>query len=66
MALDPISNELKDFKKLEKVLISKRILEKIAIMHWKGEFSKIKETFAITCNILPRPAVSSELIGVKL
>ena len=43
MAGDPISNELKDFKKLEKVLISKRILfNRITIMHGKGDFAKIK------------------------
>ena len=43
MVLDLIPDELKDLKKLEKVLISKRILfKKIAIMHGKGEFSKIK------------------------
>ena len=36
MAVDLITNELKDFKKLEKVLISKRILfKKIAIIHGK-------------------------------
>ena len=43
------TNELKDFKKIEKVLISARILfKKIAIMHGKGEFSKIKGTI---CNV---------------
>ena len=34
MSLDPISDELKGFKKLEKILIFKRIeFKKIAIMH---------------------------------
>ena len=37
MAVDPIPNELKNIKKLEKVFTSKRILfTKIAIMHGKG------------------------------
>ena len=43
MALNPPPNELKDLKKLEKVLISKRnLFEKLAVMDEKGEFSKIK------------------------
>ena len=67
MALDPTPDEIKDFKKFEKVLVSKRILfKKKAIMQGKGDFSKIKrnicnvptETLNI-CDILPRPAVSS-------
>ena len=60
----------KDLKKLEKVLISKRILfKKIAIMHGKGEIFKIKGSIcnipieaANICNILPRLAVSNGLI----
>ena len=37
--------QLQNLKKLEKVLISKRILfKKVAVMHGKGEFAKIKET----------------------
>ena len=74
MAVDPIPVELKDFNKLEKVRISKRILfKKTAIMHGKGEFAKIKGSIcnvrietANVCNILPRPAVSNGLILVKL
>ena len=67
MALDPIPEQLKDLKKIEKFLISKTILfKKIAIMHGKGEFFKIKgnlcnisiETTNI-CNIVPWPAVSN-------
>ena len=65
MALDPIPYELKKRKKLEKVLISKRVLfKKIAIMHEKSEFSKIKGSIynipvetANICNILTRPTV---------
>ena len=65
MALDPIPYELKKRKKLEKVLISKRVLfKKIAIMHGKSEFSKIKGSIynipvetANICNILTRPTV---------
>ena len=74
MAVDPIPVELKDFNKLEKVRISKRILfKKTAIMHGKSEFAKIKGSIcnvrietANVCNILPRPAVSNGLILVKL
>ena len=74
MAVDPITNGLKDFKKLKKVLISKRLLFKeIAIMHGKGEFSKIKGSICNVlieiqniCNILSRPEVSNGLILVKL
>ena len=74
IALDPTPDERKNFKKLEKALISKRILFKeIAIMHGKGEFSKIKGSIcknsietANICNILPRPTVSNGLVVVKL
>ena len=70
LVLDSIPNDFKDLKKLEKVLISERILfKKIAIIHGKAEFSKIKGRFANIpveaeniCNILPRPAVSNGLI----
>ena len=73
--LDPIPDEIKDFKKkTEKFIISKIIsFKKIAIMQGKGESFKIKGSVcnipveaANTCNILPRPAVSSELILVRL
>ena len=74
MALDPIPDELRDLKKLERVLISNRLLcRKIALMHGKGEFSKIKGSIcnipveaANICNILPRSGVSNRLIVVKL
>ena len=69
MEIDPISNELKDIKCLEKILISKRILlGKIAIMNGKGKFSETKETIELAgiCNVLPRPADSNGLIVVKL
>ena len=40
---------LQDLRRHEKVLISRRILfKKIAIMHGKGEFSKIKGNI---CNV---------------
>ena len=40
---------LKKKKKIEKVLISKRILfKKIAIMHGKGEFSKVNKAVYIS------------------
>ena len=49
MSLDPIPDKLKDFKKLQKILIYKRmIFLKIAIMHGKREFAKIKGSI---CNI---------------
>ena len=45
----------------------------MAIMDGKGEFSKIKGSICIIpiedaniCNIAPRPAVSNEIIVVKL
>ena len=72
--LAPIPDELKNLKKIEKIHeISKKTSLKIAIMHGKGEFSKIKgricnipiETANIY-NILPRPAVSNGLVQVKL
>ena len=74
MSLDPILDELKDLKKLEKILISKRIIfKKIAIINGKGEFAKIKRNIcnitieaANTYNILPRPAASNGSIVVKL
>ena len=41
ISLDPIPDELKDYKKLEKILISKRtLLTKTEIMHGKDEFSR--------------------------
>ena len=49
ISLDPILRELKDLKKLEKILISKRmILKKLAIMQRKAKFAKIKGSI---CNI---------------
>ena len=69
MEIDPIPNELKDLKCLEKILISKRILlGKIAIMNGKSKFSETKETIELAgiCNVLPRPVDSNGLIVVKL
>ena len=71
---DLTPDELENLKKIEKVLISKRILfKKPAIIHEKGKFSKIKENIcnvpletANICNILPRPTVSNGLIVIKL
>ena len=73
-SLDPIPDELKDLKKLEKILISRGIIfKKIAIMHGKWEFAKSKGSIcnipietANVCNILPSHADSNELIVVKL
>ena len=50
MTLDPIPDELKSLKKkIEKVLISKKILpKKTVIMHGNIQFSKIKGSI---CNI---------------
>ena len=65
---------LQDLRRLEKGLISRRILfKKVAIMHGKGEFSKIKgnicnvpiETQSV-CNVLPKPVNNNGLIIVKL
>ena len=74
MCLDPNPDELKDLKKFKKVLIStKMIFKKVAIMHGKEEFAKIKGSIcnipfeaANICNSLPRPADSNGLIVVKL
>ena len=76
MALDSILDKLKELKKKKqkKIRISKRTLfMKIAVMHGKDKFSKIKGSIcnipieaANTCNILPRPAISNGLIIVKL
>ena len=73
-SLDPIPDELKDLKKLEKTLISRGIIfKKIAIMHGIGEFAKSKGSIcnipiktANICNILPSHADSNELIVVKV
>ena len=49
MEIDPIPNKLKHLPRLEKNLISKRILfKKVAIMHERVRFSKIKGTI---CNV---------------
>ena len=72
--LDLIPDELTNLKKLEKILISKRLLfKKIATMHGKGEFSKLKGSIwnipveaANISNVLPRPTVSNRLIVVRL
>ena len=74
MILHPIPDGLKHLKKLEIISISKRIIfKKIAIMHVKEEFAKIKGIIcnipiaAVNiCNILPRPADSNGLIVVTL
>ena len=43
MSLDPIPDELKDLRNLDKILISKRIIfRKITVMHGKEEFAKVK------------------------
>ena len=65
---------LQDLRRLEKVLISRRILfKKIAIIHGKGEFSKIKGSIynvpiatESVCNVLPRPVNNNGLITVQL
>ena len=64
----------KILKNREKFLISKKILfKKIAIIHGKGDFSEIRGSIcnipvetANICNILPMPAISNELIMVKV
>ena len=74
MAQDLMPDELRNLKELENALISKRILfKKIATMHRKSEFSKIKGSIcnisietANMLNILPIQAVSNRLINVNL
>ena len=66
--------QLKNLRKLEKLLISKRILlKKKLIMHGKREFSKIKGKVCnisvetdTPCNVLPGPVNSNGLVLVKL
>ena len=78
-ALDSLPEELKTLEKLEKALISKRILfKKVAVMvdqesSSNGGFSKLKGRIcnipiktANIFNILSRPAVSNGLVVVKL
>ena len=65
---------MQDFRRLEKVLISKNIIfEKAAIAHGKGEFTKSeKKHFEHSnrkrkeCNGLPRLLDSNRLIVLKL
>ena len=67
MSLDLFPDELKDTRKLEKILISKTaIFKNIAIMLGKVEFGKIKGSIcnipiesANISNILPGPANSN-------
>ena len=70
MSLDPITIELKDLKKLEKILIFKVIIFKK--WHEKGNLQKLRVVFVISplkqkilCNILPGPKDSNKLIVVK-
>ena len=73
MSLDLFPDELKDTRKLEKILISKTaIFKNIAIMLGKVEFGKIKGSIcnipiesANISNILPERANSNWLIVVK-
>ena len=74
LELEAAPKVLQDLKRLEKVLISRKIFfKKIAIMHGKGDFSKIKgnicnvpiETESV-CIVLPRPVDNNGLIKVKL
>ena len=71
--VDDIPTELESLKKLEQILIAKRIVfEKVAVMH-KGKQRKIKGAICNvpvecdqTCNILPRPTERSGIILLKL
>lgn len=74
LELSSIPNEYAHLLRLEKVLVSKRILfKKIAVVHGKGEFSKIKDTICNvpievdqTCIVLPRGSDSNGVVFVKL
>ena len=71
--VDDIPTELESLKKLEQILIAKRIVfEKIAVMP-KGQQRKIKGAICNvpvecdqTCSILPRPTERSGIILLKL
>ena len=66
--------QLQNLRKLEKLLISKRILfKKNLIIHRKREFAKIKEKICnisaetdTPCNVLQEPVNSNGLVLVKL
>ena len=73
MFIQVIPEQISHLKRLERILVSQRILfKKVLIMHGKGEFAKIKgsicnvpiETSDI-CKVLPRPADGNGLILVK-
>ena len=66
-------NEINDLRKLEKVIISKRILFKKIVIMLKGQAPKLKGAICNVqleaddvCNILPRGADSNGIIMVKL
>ena len=66
-------NEINDLSKLEKVIISKRILFKKIVIMPKGQAPKLKGAICNVqleaddvCNILPRGADSNGIIMVKL
>ena len=74
IGIEPLPKELQNIRRLEKVLISKRILfKKVAIMHGKGEFTKTKGNIynipvekENVCNVLFRLVDNNGLIIVKL
>ena len=52
MSLDSIPDQLKDFKKLQKILISKKIIfKKIAVMHGKGELKVVYVIYSLNLQI---------------
>ena len=73
MFIKVIPEQLSHWKRLERISVSQRILlKKVLIMHWKGEFAKIKGSICNVlieasniCKVLPRPADSNGLILVK-
>ena len=75
LAVELLPNEFRDLRRLERVLVAKRILfKKVTVMPTKGQSPKMKGSICNipiseidnNCNSLPRPADSNGVIIVKL
>ena len=75
LAVELLPNEFRDLRRLERVLVAKRILfKKVTVMPTKGQSPKMKGSICNipiseidnNCNSLPRPADSKGVIIVKL
>ena len=74
LAVELLPNEFRDLRRLERVLVAKRILFKKVTVIPKGQSPKVKGSICNipiseidnNCNSLPRPADSNGVIVVKL